>query len=67
MDSSAGMMWSVLFGALGMGYLVYGKKQRHTLSLIAGVGLCVFPYFISNVILVVLVGIVLIALPFLIR
>jgi len=50
-----------------MGYFVYGKKQQRVVALLSGVLLCVFPYFVSNVILMVLVGFVLIALPFIVR
>jgi hypothetical protein len=46
-----------------MGYFVYGKKQQAALPLLAGIVLCIFPYFVSNVYIMVLVGIVLTVLP----
>ena len=67
MDSSARIMWSLLFGSFGMAYLVYGKKQRHGIALLAGVALCAFPYFVSNVLVMILLGIAFIALPFIIK
>ena len=67
MGSMTSIMWGMLFGAIGMGYFVYGKKQKRVVALLSGVLLCVFPYFVSNVILMVLVGFVLIALPFIVR
>jgi hypothetical protein len=67
MDSSARIMWSLLFGSFGMAYFVYGKKQRNGIALLSGVALCAFPYFVPNVLTMILVGIVFIALPFLIK
>jgi hypothetical protein len=46
---------------------MYGKKQRSPIPLIAGLGLMVFPYFISNVYLIVIVGAALMALPYFIQ
>jgi hypothetical protein len=66
MNTSA-IMWGVLFGSIGAGYFMYGKKQRKAVSLMSGMVLCSFPYFISNVILMVLVGVILMALPFFVR
>ncbi|MGX9463343.1 hypothetical protein ACWXWU_19225 [Shewanella sp. A14] len=43
------MMWSVLFGAIGMGYFVYGKRQRAIVPLCIGLALIVFPYFVASV------------------
>lgn len=67
MDSMTSIMWGVVFGALGMGYLLYGKKQQRGIALLSGVLLCVFPYFVSNVFLMILIGIIVMALPYFIR
>ena len=61
------MIVSILFGAIGVGYFIYGKKQQRVIPLIAGAGLCVFPYFISNPYAMVIVGAILIAAPWLLR
>jgi hypothetical protein len=58
------LLWGVLFGSIGMGYFVYGKRQRRGAALVAGVMLCVFPYFVSNTILTVLLGALFMALPY---
>lgn len=67
MHSSATIIWGMLFGAIGLGFFVYGKKQKRVAPLITGIVLLVFPYFISNVYLVVIIGILLVALPYFIR
>jgi hypothetical protein len=66
MDSST-LLWGILYGSIGMGYFVYGKKQQRVGALLSGVGLMVFPYFVSNVWLSIVIGIALMALPFFIR
>jgi predicted membrane protein len=67
MDSSAQIMWGMLFGAIGLGFFIYGKRQRAIVPFVVGVTLFIFPYFISNVYLLVLVGVVLVAIPYFIR
>jgi hypothetical protein len=60
-------MWGMIFGSIGLGFFVYGKKQKAVIPLFSGIALIVFPYFISNIYILVLSGIVLIALPFFIK
>ncbi len=60
MDTST-IMWGLLFGSIGVGFFVYGKKQKAMTPLFCGVGLMIAPYFTSNVYILVLSGIVLIA------
>jgi choline-glycine betaine transporter len=67
MDSTTSIMWGVLFGSIGMGYLIYGKKQQRGIALLSGVILCAFPYFVPNVYLMILIGIVVMALPYFLR
>lgn len=66
MDFGTTLIFSILFGSIGMGYFVYGKKQQEALPLLAGIVLCIFPYFVSNVYIMVLVGIILTVLPWVI-
>ena len=60
-------MWGIIFGSIGLGFFVYGKKQKAVIPLFSGIGLIVSPYFISNIYILILLGIVLIALPYFIR
>jgi hypothetical protein len=57
----------LIFGSIGMGYILYGRKQLHMTALVTGVALCIFPYFISNLWLTIAVGTGLVLLPFMIR
>jgi hypothetical protein len=67
MDSTAVLLWGLLFGAIGFGFFLYGKRQKSVVALIAGIALCVVPYFIANVYILVTVGVVLMAIPFFVR
>ncbi len=67
MDSTAMLLWGLLFGSIGFGFFLYGKKQKAVVPLITGIALCVVPYFIANVYALVIVGVILIAIPFLVR
>ncbi len=61
------LLWGLLFGSIGMGYFVYGKKQGRFVPILSGIALIVFPYFVENTIFLVLVGIALMALPYFFR
>jgi len=67
MNSTSTLMWGMIFGSIGVGFFIYGKKQKAVIPLFSGMGLIVVPYFISNIYILVLSGIVLIALPYFIR
>jgi hypothetical protein len=58
------LLWGLIFGSVGFGYFLYGKKQRAVVPLVCGIALMAFPYFISNTILLVVAGIALAAAPY---
>jgi len=64
---SASLLWGLLFSSIGLGFFIYGKKQRAVVPLVCGLVLLVFPYFISNTVLLVAVGVALVALPYFLR
>ena len=61
------LLLSLLFGAVGMAFLLYGKKMAAVVPMVAGFGLMVVPYFITNLILLTIVGVLLTAVPFVVR
>jgi len=63
----AALFWGMIFGSIGVGYIVYGRRQSNGIALVCGIGLCAFPYFIPNWILMLFVGGILMAAPFLIK
>jgi hypothetical protein len=54
----------LIFGAVGTVYLILGKKDHDPLFLIVGVLLIIYPYIFSNVMVIVLIGVVLSAIPY---
>jgi len=67
MDMGTTLLVSVLFSALGAGYVMYGKQQRQVVPLFTGLALCVYPYFLSNGYAIVVVGTLLTAVPWVLR
>jgi hypothetical protein len=63
---TAVLLWGLLFGSIGFGFFLYGKKKKSVVPLITGIVLCVIPYFIANVYVLVGVGVILVAIPFLV-
>jgi len=65
--NAATLFWGVLFGSIGLGFFVYGRKQRAIVPLVCGLALMVFPYFVSGAVWLVLIGVGLIAVPYFVR
>jgi len=55
----------LLFGAVGSGYVIYGRRQHSALFFVVGFALIVYPYFIAAPLLIVVVGFCLTAIPIL--
>jgi hypothetical protein len=64
LGSEASLIWAVIFGAIGLAYFVFGKRQQRFVPLFCGIGLMAFPYFVSNTVLLVIVGLALSVIPY---
>ncbi len=58
---------SMLWGAFGAGFFIFGKKQSRATFLVCGIALCAFPLFVSGFYLSLLLGISMLTLPFLVK
>ena len=58
---------SFLFGVVGMGFFMYGKKAGRMIPLAAGLGLMGLPYFIPNVIVMCIVCTLLMITPAIVK
>ena len=67
MDNTASLLWGLIFGSVGLGFFIYGKKQKRGVPFASGIGLMVFPYFVSNSYAMVIIGIAFMALPYFFR
>lgn len=56
----------VIAGIFGMAYFSYGKKQTKLSAMLAGVALCVYPYFFDSLLWLCVVGALLLIAPFVI-
>jgi hypothetical protein len=59
--SSGFIIASLIWGSIGMGFAIYGKKQRATAPLLGGVLLMGVSYLISSALVMSLVGLALVA------
>lgn len=59
-------VFGLIAGAFGVAYFMYGKRQQRFVPLIAGMLLCVYPYFVHGALWLAGTGLVLLAAPFLI-
>ena len=67
MAVQATLLWGLLFSSIGLGFAIYGRRQGAVVPLTCGVALMVYPYFVSNVMLLVGIGVLLVAVPFFLR
>jgi hypothetical protein len=65
--NTSSMMASLVFGMIGMGMFMYGKKAARPIPLAAGAGLMVLPYFITHLVLMIVICGALTAIPWLMR
>jgi len=63
MPDTAFLLLGLLFSSIGIGYLVYGRRQNNKMALLCGLGLLVYPYFMSSLVALVGVGVGLMVLP----
>jgi hypothetical protein len=56
----------LIAGVFGMAYFVYGKRRAKFTAMMAGVALCIYPYFIDSVLWLCVVGGLLLIAPFVI-
>ncbi len=66
MFDPSGLFVALVAGAFGMAYFVYGKRQTKFVPMIAGVLLCVYPYFFDSLLWLCIVGGALLVAPFVI-
>lgn len=61
------LLISLVFSSIGLGYFIYGKKQKHNVAYYSGICLMVYPYMVSEPVLMFVIGIALMFAPKFIR
>lgn len=65
--NTASLWWGLLFGSIGLGYLMYGKRQGAPVPLLCGLGLMALPCFVANNWAMALIGAGLATSPYFLR
>ena len=65
--NTSSLLLGLVFSSIGLGFFIYGRKQKLAMPLICGIALMVYPYFVSNNALLVAIGVALIAIPYVVR
>lgn len=58
------LLWSFFIGTIGLGYVMYGKKSPNMIALFSGMAMMIYPYFVENIFISIIVGVILFVLPF---
>jgi len=67
MGDSTSLIVGLIFGSIGVGYCIYGKKQSHLIAFLAGVFLIGLPYVLENNSVLIIVSLIIMALPKLVK
>jgi len=59
----ASLMLGLIFGSIGVGYCIYGKKQSNLVAFVAGIFLIGVPYAIENNLALIVVSLILMVVP----
>lgn len=57
----------LIVGIIGFSYFVYGKKSIDVSFMLSGIALMVYPYFVRNIVVSAILGIILLICPFVIK
>lgn len=67
MGTESSLWWGLLFSSIGFGYFIYGRKQKSVVALLCGIGLMVYPYFVTGTAALLGIGGLLMAVPFFLK
>ena len=65
--TAANLLGQILFGAIGLGAFIYGKKQSSFKAMLLGVAISAFPYVVAETWMLYAIGSSLTALLFIWR
>ena len=61
--STSSLLWGVLFGSIGLGYVMYGRRQRLAMPFVCGVALIGLPYVVTHTVALLVTGLLLVLAP----
>ena len=63
MNDSRSLILGLIFSSIGVGYCIYGKKQRNLVAFLAGIFLIGLPYATGNNAALVILSLIIMVLP----
>lgn len=63
MSDFASLMIGLIFGSIGVGYCIYGRKQSHLVAFLAGTFLIGLPYAIDSNVALIVASLIIMVLP----
>jgi hypothetical protein len=57
------LLIGLVFGSIGVGYCIYGKKQNHFIAFLVGLLLMGLPYVIENNLMLIICSVLLMFVP----
>ncbi len=67
MAGTNAIFWGFIFGAIGLGYITYGTRQKKAIPLLCGILLGGFTWFVRETLLIFLLGVLFMAVPFVVK
>jgi hypothetical protein len=67
LSTTAYLLWGLIFGSIGGGYFLYGKKRPSGMAMVCGLALMIYPYFVSSTWSMIAIGVLLMAIPYFVR
>lgn len=67
MTTEASLFWGLIFGSIGLGFFMYGKRQRGPVPMVCGLVLMIYPYFVGSSFALIAIGVVLMAIPYVVK
>lgn len=64
---STSILLGLVFGSIGLGYFIYGKRRKNPAIRYSGLALMVFPYFVEGHGATLIIGLALMFAPLLIE
>jgi hypothetical protein len=61
------LLWGLLFGSIGLGFVIYGRRQSRPVPFLCGLGLMGLPYLVDGALWLVLGGLALIGIAYFVR
>jgi len=63
MGDPTSLILGLIFGSIGVGYCIYGKKQSHLVAFLAGLFLMGLPYALDNNAALIIASLIIMVLP----